>query len=86
MLYALERSMPVDTFVVLTDSETWAGHIHPVQALRTYRERMNIPARLIVVGMVSQSFTIADPSDSGMMDIIGFDLAVPQLMSDFACA
>lgn len=86
MLYALQRRIPVDAFVVLTDSETWAGAIHPVQALRKYRERMSIPAKLIVVGMVSNEFTIADPNDSGMMDVVGFDAAVPQLMSDFVGA
>jgi 60 kDa SS-A/Ro ribonucleoprotein len=83
MRYALQRRLPVDAFVVLTDSETWAGDIHPVQALRQYRERMGIPARLIVVGMVSNGFTIADPDDGGMMDVVGFDAAVPQLMADF---
>jgi 60 kDa SS-A/Ro ribonucleoprotein len=86
MLHALERRIPVDAFVVLTDSETWAGQIHPVQALQRYRERMGIPARLIVVGMVSNGFTIADPDDRGMMDVVGFDTAVPQLMSDFVLA
>jgi 60 kDa SS-A/Ro ribonucleoprotein len=86
MLYALERRLSGDAFVVLTDCETWAGQIHPVQALRTYRERTGIAARLIVVGMVSNGFTIADPDDAGMMDVVGFDSAVPQLMSDFVSA
>jgi 60 kDa SS-A/Ro ribonucleoprotein len=83
MQYALERRIPVNVFVVLTDSETWAGGIHPVQALREYRQRMGIPAKLIVVGMVSTGFSIADPDDRGMLDVVGFDAAVPQLMSDF---
>ena len=86
MRYALDRRLAVDAFVVLTDSETWAGHVHPIQALRSYRERMGIPARLIVVGMVSNGFTIADPGDAGMMDVVGFDAAVPQIMSDFVRA
>jgi 60 kDa SS-A/Ro ribonucleoprotein len=86
MLYALDRRLAVDVFVVITDSETWAGNIHPVQALRRYRERSGFPARLIVVGMVSNGFTIADPADAGMMDVVGFDAAVPQLMSDFVRA
>jgi 60 kDa SS-A/Ro ribonucleoprotein len=81
---ALKHKRPVDVFVVYTDSETWAGDIHPVQALQQYRDRMGIPARLIVVGMVSNGFTIADPNDAGMMDVVGFDLATPALMSDFA--
>ena len=61
MLYALERGIPVDAFVVLTDSETWAGAIHPAQALRQYRERTGIAAKLVVVGLVSNGFSIADP-------------------------
>lgn len=83
MLYALERKLKVDTFVVLTDSETWFGQIHPVQALRRYREKMGIAARLVVVGMVANAFSIADPQDAGMLDVVGFDTAVPSLIHDF---
>jgi 60 kDa SS-A/Ro ribonucleoprotein len=84
MLYALRREREIDTFVIYTDSETWAGDIHPAQALRTYREQSGIPARLVVVGMVSNGFSIADPDDQGMLDVVGFDSATPQLISDFA--
>jgi 60 kDa SS-A/Ro ribonucleoprotein len=83
MLYALEHGLKVDTFVVYTDSETWAGNIHPVQALRQYRERTGIAAKLVVVGMVSNGFSIADPNDAGMLDVVGFDTAVPALIADF---
>ena len=65
----LERGLAVDAFVVLTDSETWAGSVHPVQALRQYRERTGIAAKLAVVGLVSNGFSIADPDDGGMMDV-----------------
>lgn len=84
MLWALESKIQVDTFVIYTDSETWAGAIHPVQALRQYRERTGIPARLVVVGMVSNGFTIADPDDGGMLDVVGFDTATPELINSFA--
>ncbi len=84
MLWARERNLDVDTFVVYTDSETWAGHVHPAQALRTYRESTGIPAKLIVVGMVSNGFSIADPNDAGMLDIVGFDTAAPSVIGDFA--
>ena len=84
MLYALARKREVDTFVIYTDSETWAGDVHPVQALRDYRQASGIDARLVVVGMVSNGFSIADPADPGMLDIVGFDTATPQLISDFA--
>jgi 60 kDa SS-A/Ro ribonucleoprotein len=84
MLYAQSREREVDTFVIYTDSETWAGDVHPAQALRDYRRASGIDARLVVVGMVSNGFSIADPADPGMLDVVGFDTATPQLISDFA--
>jgi 60 kDa SS-A/Ro ribonucleoprotein len=84
MLYAQAQEREVDTFVIYTDSETWAGHIDPAQALRDYRRASGIDARLVVVGMVSNGFSIADPADRGMLDVVGFDTATPQLISDFA--
>jgi 60 kDa SS-A/Ro ribonucleoprotein len=84
MLWAIEHKAKVDVFVVYTDSETWAGKIHPYQALQRYRETMGIPAKLIVVGMTASNFSIADPNDAGMLDVAGFDTAVPNFIADFA--
>ena len=84
MLYAQRREREVDAIVVYTDSETWAGDVHPAEALREYRRASGIDARLIVVGMVSNGFSIADPADPGMLDVVGFDTATPQLIADFA--
>jgi 60 kDa SS-A/Ro ribonucleoprotein len=84
MLYAQKRKREVDTFVVYTDSETWFGDVHPAQALQSYRQASGIDARLVVVGMVSNGFSVADPDDPGMLDVVGFDTATPQLISDFA--
>jgi 60 kDa SS-A/Ro ribonucleoprotein len=83
MRWALKQRLPVDVFVVYTDSETWAGPVHPAQALQKYREQMGIAAKLIVVGMTSNGFSIADPDDAGMLDVVGFDAATPQVMADF---
>jgi 60 kDa SS-A/Ro ribonucleoprotein len=83
MLHALERGLSVDAFVVSTDSETWAGDIHPAQALRQYRARTGIAAKLVVVGMVSNGFSIAGPDDAGMLDVVGFDTAAPAVIADF---
>jgi 60 kDa SS-A/Ro ribonucleoprotein len=84
MLYAQAQEREIDTFVIYTDSETWAGKIHPADALRAYRRASGIDASLVVVGMVSNGFSIADPNDGGMLDVVGFDTATPQLISDFA--
>lgn len=86
MKWAEATKTDIDTFVIYTDSETWAGSVHPAQALRAYRQARGIPAKLVVVGMTSNGFTIADPNDAGMLDVVGFDTATPPVISDFARA
>ncbi len=86
MLHAKRAGLKIDTFCVYTDNETWAGQIHPFQALRQYREWSGIAAKVVVCGMTSSGFTIADPSDAGMMDVAGFDAAVPGIIADFAAS
>ena len=54
-----------------------------MQALRQYRERTGIAAKLVVVGLVSNGFSIADPNDAGMLDVVGFDTAAPAAIADF---
>src|SRR5579871_2544657 len=81
MLWALNNRVQADTFVIYTDSETWANpKLHPVQALQEYRQKMGIPAKLVVVGMVSNGFSIADPSDAGTLDVVGFDTSAPEVI------
>lgn len=84
MLWAMQNDVAVDTFVVYTDNETYAGRMHPHQALEEYRRQTGIAARLAVVGMTATDFTIADPSDLGSLDIAGFDSSVPNMLSDFS--
>lgn len=83
MQFALKNKIPVDLFEVYTDNETYAGSIHPFQALKQYRKGMGIDAKLVVIGMTATEFTIADPEDPGMLDIVGMDVSVPSLISDF---
>jgi 60 kDa SS-A/Ro ribonucleoprotein len=83
MLYAMHRKLEIDSFEIYTDNETWAGMIHPSQALQQYRRQMGIPAKLVVVGMTATGFSIADPNDAGMLDVVGLDTSTPALINDF---
>jgi 60 kDa SS-A/Ro ribonucleoprotein len=88
MLTALEAhknnsNVVYDAFIVITDNETWAGHIHPIQALNLYRQQVNPNAKLVVVGMTANQITIADPQDSGVLDVVGFDTAAPATINQF---
>ncbi|KAK3590251.1 hypothetical protein CHS0354_041329 [Potamilus streckersoni] len=84
MLYAMERQKKIDVFIVYTDNETWYGRVHPFKAIQDYRLRSEIyNAKLIVVGMSSNGFTIADPDDPNMLDIVGFDSRAIEIMKEF---
>lgn len=83
ILWAHANKRSYDAFVVYTDNETWAGAVQPMEALRQYRKDVNSQARLIVVGMTSTGFTIADPQDAGSLDVVGFDASAPSIISNF---
>lgn len=84
MVWASQQNASVDVFHVYTDNETFAGRLHPHQALQQYRQKSGNAAKLAVLGMVSNGFTIADPSDSGMIDVVGVDTSTPQVLAEFA--
>ena len=84
MVWAKQNEKLFDVFIVYTDCETYAGAVHPSEALRQYRKQTGRwDTRLIVCGMSSNGFTIADPDDQGMMDVVGFDSAAPEAMRSF---
>lgn len=82
--YAIKNSMKVDVFVVYTDSETFAGNEHVCSVLKKYRNVSGIPAKMVVCAMVANPFSIADPKDPGMLDVIGFDSATPAAIAEFS--
>lgn len=84
MIYATEQRIPIDTFVIYTDNETWCGNIHPSQALEQYRQKMGINAKLAVCAFAVNNFSIADPKDLGMMDFVGMSADTPKFLSAFS--
>jgi 60 kDa SS-A/Ro ribonucleoprotein len=84
MLWATQNKIPVDIFVIMTDNETHGSSMHPKVALEVYRQKMGIPAKLAVCAMTSTEFSIADPSDAGQLDLIGFSSDTPAVLADFA--
>ena len=42
------------------------------------------PGAMAVVAMTSNGFSIADPDDGGMLDVVGFNASAPQVIADFA--
>jgi 60 kDa SS-A/Ro ribonucleoprotein len=81
--WATEQKREFDSVVVFTDNETYAGAVHPHQALETYRQKLGLDTRLVVVGLTANEVSIADPANPAMLDVAGFDAAVPNLIADF---
>jgi hypothetical protein len=78
-----QNGIVFDVFCVYTDNETYAPNIHPQVALENYRKATGVDAKLIVVGMVANQLTIADPKDKNTLNLAGFDTATPELISMF---
>ena len=72
-----------DVFCVYTDNETYAPNMHPQVALEQYRKATGVDAKLIVIGMVANQLTIADPKDKNTLNLAGFDTSTPELISMF---
>ena len=86
ILHAAQNRIPVDVFIIATDGQTYAGNVHPKEALRQYRQKMGIPAKAVQLAFVTNKYSIFDPRDAGTMDLVGFDAAMPLLLHDFMTA
>lgn len=82
--WALQNKIEVDTFATYTDNETWAGRIHPSEALKRYRDKMGIDSKLVAVAITATSYSVCDPDDANSLNIAGFDSATPKIISSFA--
>lgn len=80
---AAKMKMNVDTFISLTDNETWSGSVHPTQALSDYRKQSGLNSKSVNVAMVANKFTVSDPKDLLCLDVAGFDTATPQIINAF---
>lgn len=83
ILHAQSNRQKIDAVIVYTDSETWAGRTHVVEALARYRQSTGIATKLIVVAMVANGMTVADGKDPLNLQVVGFDTNTPQLISNF---
>jgi 60 kDa SS-A/Ro ribonucleoprotein len=79
--YLTLKNYDVDGVIVYTDSETWAGNRHPVQALAQYRRGRTV--RNAIVSMTATSHSVGDPQDPLTLQVVGLDASLPQTLSSF---
>ena len=79
---ALDRSLKVDAFVVLTDRDHTAGAAQG-SALERYRQAAGIASKLIFIAMAADRCNMTDPKDALQMSVAGFDASVPEIVDEF---
>jgi len=97
-IVALKERHKLDAVISYTDNETWVGSYsggnawgwggttkgHVFQWVDRYRNEMHRPtARSVVVATTATGFTLNDPKDRYGLDVVGFDTAVPEVISQF---
>jgi 60 kDa SS-A/Ro ribonucleoprotein len=82
-LWARENNKVYDVIIVFTDNETNCNTLKPSTALNIYREKVSPSAKLIVIATSANNFSIADPTDKGMLDIAGFNADTPNVINEF---
>jgi 60 kDa SS-A/Ro ribonucleoprotein len=81
--WAVAQGMKSDAVLIWSDSETWAGGQHPDAALRALRKSSGKAVRVVVAATTASGYSIGDPSDPLVLNIAGFDAAVPTVISEF---
>jgi 60 kDa SS-A/Ro ribonucleoprotein len=93
MQWAAQTRTEVDVFRISTDYETWAGRMHPHEALEAYRQKMGINARMQMVAVAPNEYSFwqqrnpvpgSIATDLGVLDVSGFDTDVPVLLANHA--
>jgi len=81
--FAAEAKFDLDALVIYTDSETWAGSVHPQAALEATRKRLRHRVKSIVAATTATSHSIGDPGDRDVLQVSGFDASVPAVIANF---
>ena len=84
MAFAAQNHLKYDAFVILTDNETNMNRFPPAEVLRRYRKESGVEdCKLVVMATTATKFSIADPDDANMLDIVGFSPDAPAVVSQF---
>ena len=83
MVWAAKMKMAIDAIGIYTDNETWAGEHPPAPRAPGLSAELGARDQAGSGGSHGDGVSIANPTDAGMMDFVGFDAAAPNLMATF---
>jgi 60 kDa SS-A/Ro ribonucleoprotein len=71
--WALDNKEVFDVIVIYTDSESWAGSRQLPSVWEDYRKKVNPNAKLVIASTASNIYTVGDPKDTSVLQTVGFD-------------
>ena len=82
--FAREKEIKdLEAIVIISDGDTWAGPEHVYQSLEAYRRWSGVATRQVFLATQATRTSFNDPRDPLSLDVVGFDLSVPQIVSGF---
>lgn len=81
--YALEKKIPLEAAIILSDGESWSGGTHVFEALARYRRDMRLPLKLIGVDMTATKSSPIPQDDGGCLNVVGMSTDTPAIIADF---
>lgn len=83
VVWATREKISADAIVLYTDNETWAGSIHPAQAMQAFRRTVGTEGKLVSAAFTATRSSIADKMDPLMLDCVGLDVSTPEIVRSF---
>lgn len=80
--YFTKDKIEADAIIIYTDNQTWAGWEHPIDAMKKYRKNVNPDAKLVVVAMCDNQYTV-EPNSPFTLNVVGLDTNVPSIIAGF---
>lgn len=82
-IWAQQNNYDADVVIQITDSHSWYGSEHTVEALAKYRRKVGHDVVAVAAATAPGGVTILDPKDPHSLNVIGFDATVPDAIAAF---
>ena len=82
VLHALRTKEAYDGIIIITDNDINMGD-HPVPLMAKYRSQIKPGAKMVVITTQVCNYSVADPRDPLMLDVVGVDASGPEIVLDF---
>lgn len=81
--WAIDNKEAFDLIIIFSDNETWSGSRHLSNTWNEYRKK-NPQAKLVIASCAANQYTVGDPDDSSVLQTVGFDADLLEVIKTWA--